>query len=349
MLADRIEHRWIAAFERSIGLCRPEPGTPVAVLAETQSRELNVHLTELALFRLGCTPFRVTVPSPSQTAPMPVRSTGASQAIQGLEPVLAALTACDLVVDCTVEGLLHAPELPRILQSGTRILMVSNEHPDALERLLPDEELTPKVKAAAKLARGARMMSVVSRAGTNLSVVMDGAPTVGVWGYTEKPGTIAHWPGGIVVSFPKAGSVNGTLVLDRGDINLTFKRYLTDPVTLTIEDDYVVEVTGEGADAEMMRRTFAAWGDREAYAVSHVGWGMNPAARYEALAMYDQRDTNGTEQRAFAGNFLFSTGANEFAGRYTMGHFDIPVRGCSISLDGRDVVRDGDMVWEAFA
>lgn len=29
---------------------------------------------------------------------------------------------------------------------------------------------------------------------------------------------------------------------------------------------------------------------------------------------------------AFAGNFLFSTGANEFARRFTDGHFDLPVR-----------------------
>jgi hypothetical protein len=30
--------------------------------------------------------------------------------------------------------------------------------------------------------------------------------------------------------------------------------------------------------------------------------------------------------RAVAGNFLFSTGANEFAGRYTAGHFDSTCR-----------------------
>ena len=80
-----------------------------------------------------------------------------------------------------------------------------------------------------------------------------------------------------------------------------------------------------------MRSYLAAWGDREAYAVSHVGFGMNPNARYEALAMYDQRDFNGTELRAVAGNFLFSTGANEFAGRYTAGHFDIPVMRTTIT------------------
>ena len=52
--------------------------------------------------------------------------------------------------------------------------------------------------------------------------------------------------------------------------------------------------------------------------------------------MYDQRDTNGTEMRAVAGNFLFSTGANEFAGRYTAGHFDIPVMRTTIAVDDTD-------------
>jgi 2,5-dihydroxypyridine 5,6-dioxygenase len=59
--------------------------------------------------------------------------------------------------------------------------------------------------------------------------------------------------------------------------------------------------------------------------------------------MYDRRDTNGTELRAVAGNFLFSTGANEFAGRYTAGHFDIPVMGTTIAVDGIEVVRAGEL------
>src|SRR5204862_7866606 len=192
-------------------------------------------------------------------------------------------------------------ETPAILKGGARILVISNEHPEALERMAPDSALEPRVRAAAKLLRGSKRMTVLSPGGSNLDVDMAGAPTVGIWGWTEKPGTLAHWPGGLVVSFPKAGAVNGTLVLDRGDVNLTFKRYLQSTIRLTLEDDYVTRIEGDGADAEMMRGYFAAWGDREAYAVSHVGFGMNPKARYEALAMYDQRDTNGTEIRAVAG------------------------------------------------
>jgi 2,5-dihydroxypyridine 5,6-dioxygenase len=56
---------------------------------------------------------------------------------------------------------------------------------------------------------------------------------------------------------------------------------------------------------------------------------------------------NGTEARAFAGGFLYSTGANEVAGRFTAGHFDLPMRRCTITLDGKPVVREGELVVEA--
>ena len=184
-------------------------------------------------------------------------------------------------------------------------------------------------------------MQVRSAAGTDLSIDLGGARVGGVWGFTSKPGTLTHWPGGLVLAFPAAGSVNGSLVLDRGDVNLTFKRYLQDAVRLTIADDHVTAVIGDSPDAEMMRGHFAAWGERAAYAVSHVGWGLNRRARWDAMAFYDRSDFNGTELRAFAGNFLYSTGANEVAGRYTLGHFDLPLRGCTVELDGVAVVREG--------
>jgi 2,5-dihydroxypyridine 5,6-dioxygenase len=341
MFADRIEGKWIDAFCEVIERCGVKKGDTTAILSETQSRQLNVHLAELALLRLGARPFHVVMPTPRNRHPVPVRSTGASEAIGKLGPVVAALAQAGFVVDCTIEGLMHAPETPEILKAGARILVISNEHPEALERMTPDSALEKAVRAATKMLRAAKRMTVASAAGTEIDIDMTGASTVGVFGWTHRPGTLAHWPGGIVASFPRSGTVNGTLVLDRGDINLTFKRYLEAPVRLTLEADYVTRVEGDGADAAMMRDYLAAWGEREAYAVSHIGFGLNHKARYEALAMYDRRDTNGTELRAVAGNFLFSTGANEFAGRYTAGHFDIPVMRTTIGVDGVEVIRAG--------
>jgi 2,5-dihydroxypyridine 5,6-dioxygenase len=63
MLRDRIEAKWIDAFVRVFALCKVQPGEACAILSETQSRRLNVHLAELALARLGATAFHVVVPS----------------------------------------------------------------------------------------------------------------------------------------------------------------------------------------------------------------------------------------------------------------------------------------------
>ena len=341
MMQERIEAKWIRAFEAVFGLCAVEPGDPVAILSETQSRAINVQLAELALCAMGAKPFHLVLPTPPQSAPVPVRSTGATDAVQGLAPVIEALGASALFVDCTVEGMLHAPELPQILQRGTRGLMVSNEHPEALERLAPDPSLEGRVKTGIRMLRAASEMHIASDGGTDLTIGLDGAAAGGGWGFTKRPGTMTHWPGGLCLCFPAAGSVNGTLVLDRGDVNLTLKRYMEAPVTLTIADDYVTDIAGDNLDADLFRAYIAAWGDREAYAVSHVGWGMNPAARWESMALYDKTDFNGTELRAFAGNFLYSTGANEVAGRHTLGHFDLPLRHCTVSLDGQTVVDRG--------
>src|SRR5262249_53823548 len=207
MLADRIEAKWIDAFCEIFERCAVKAGDIAAILSETQSRALNVHLAELALLRMGARPFHLTVPTPRNRHVVPVRSTGASEAIQRLAPVVTALQQSGFVVDCTIEGLMHAVETPKILKAGARILVISNEHPEALERMVPDPALEKRVRAAAKMLRGTKRMRVTSNAGTALEVDMTGASTVGVWGWTDKPGTLAHWPGGIVVSFPKNSSV----------------------------------------------------------------------------------------------------------------------------------------------
>lgn len=343
MLTDLIESRWIHAFAKVFELCKMHKQESIIILSESQSRPVNVHLTELALGQLGLSYFNIKVPTPKDLPGPIIRSSGASIALNGQDKVVAALQACDVVIDLTVEGLMHAPQTASILKSGSRILNISNEHPDILSRLVPTPDLKEQAKDAIQRCRSAKQMTVRSQAGTDLSVSMSGAATVGVWGWTDKPGTLAHWPGGIIVSFPKAGSVNGRMVYQPGDMNLTFKRYFDSNVELTLENDYVTNILGLGTDASLIRDYFASFGEPEAYATSHVGWGFNQAARYEALTMYDKQDINCTELRAVAGNFLYSTGANEFAGRFTRGHFDLPMMQCDIALDGELVVEQGKL------
>ena len=342
MLQERVEGKWLAAFRRVLALNGIGKGTQVAILSETQSRPVLVHLCELAAFDLGAEFCMIQMPTPPQTAPVPVKSTGTSWAIAGNRAVIEALKLVEVIVDCTVEGIIHAPEWPEIEEAGrTRLLVITNEHPEILERTEPKAEHGPKVQLGIQMLREASEMRVTSALGTDLTVDLRGAPCGGTAGFGTTPGSVAHWPGGLCLAFPGKGAVNGRIVMGVGDMNLTFKTCLTSVVDFTIEDDFVTAIKGEGLDALHLREYLEAWEDRNAYGMSHVGWGMNPGARWVSAAMYDKRDMQAVEFRALAGSFLWSTGANQYAGRYTLGHFDLPMRNCTIALDGKVVVKDG--------
>jgi 2,5-dihydroxypyridine 5,6-dioxygenase len=340
------EWRWIEVFSHHLRACALSHGEVVAVLSESASRPELVETSRIAAQMLGGRVYDVVVPTPANAGPVALRSTGASVALAGNRGAIAGLAAADLVIDCTVEGLLHAPELGEILGAGARVLMISNEHPENFERYAEDPTLGARVAHGVALLEAAAEMRVTSTAGTDLTARLGGAFRAGSSGAATEPGTIAHWPGGLCLAFPAAHCVEGVVVLAPGDINLTFKTYVRDVVTLRIEDDHVVAIEGDGLDAELFRSYLAAFGDRESYAVSHVGFGMNRSARWDYLELYDKAGINGTEARSFAGNFLFSTGANENAGRYTAGHFDLPMRDCTIALDGQVIVDRGALLGE---
>lgn len=344
-----LEPKWITCFEDFLRLSGVGEGDLIGVLAESQSRPVLVELTEHALDRIGARAFRVTVASPPLQDPLPVRSTGATYAYDNFPEVMQSLGACSLVVDCTVEGLLHSKARQALLGAGGRVLMISNEHPEVLERCKPDPIVHEQsLKALALLDAGATMR-VTSPAGTDLTVDISDAPSRGGGGILGPDDKIAYWPAGLCLCFPLPNTTNGTVVLDVGDLNLTFKRYIESPVRLTIENDRVTSIDGDGLDATLMRSYYEGWDDPNAYAVSHVGWGLNPGARWDSLTMYDKDDINGTEMRAIAGSFLFSTGANEFADRFTNCHFDLPMRNCTVSVDDVIVVDEGRLVTSVLA
>jgi 2,5-dihydroxypyridine 5,6-dioxygenase len=341
MLQERIEGKWLACFRRVFALNGIGQRTRVALISETQSRPVLVHLSELALYDLGSDFCMIKMPSPPQTAPVPVKGTGTSLAIQHNRAAIEAMKQCEIIVDCTVEGMIHSPEWPEIENTGARILVVTNEHPEILERTEPKAELGPKITIGTQMLREAKEMRVTSKAGTDLVIDLRGAPCGGTPGFGTNPGHVAHWPGGLCLAFPGPNTVNGRIVMDVGDMNLTFKTYLSSRIDFTVENDFVTAIKGDGLDAELFREYMAAWEDPLAYGFSHVGWGMNPQARWVSGALYDKRDMQAVEFRAFAGNFLWSTGANQYAGRFTQGHFDLPMRKCTIALDGRVIVKEG--------
>ncbi|MCI1837669.1 MAG: 2,5-dihydroxypyridine 5,6-dioxygenase, partial [Achromobacter ruhlandii] len=237
--------------------------------------------------------------------------------------------------------LLFSPEQHEILQGGTKILLAV-EPPEILCRLVPTEADRARVRAAAARIAEARQMRITSQAGTDLQCRLGSFPAISEYGFVDEPGRWDHWPSGFVLTWPDEGHSNGQVVLDRGDILLPMKDYVTDPITLTVERGYVTRIQG-GLQAEVLRDYMASYEDPEAYAVSHIGWGLQPRAHWSMLGHYGKETHIGMDARAFEGNFLWSMGPNNEAGgqRTTACHIDIPMRHCTVMLDDRAVVIDG--------
>jgi 2,5-dihydroxypyridine 5,6-dioxygenase len=100
---------------------------------------------------------------------------------------------------------------------------------------------------------------------------------VSEYGFVDEPGRWDHWPSGFVLTWPNEGQSNGRILLDRGDILLPQKSYVVEPVQLTIVNGYCTAIEG-GVDADLLADYMASFNDPEAYALSHIGWGLQPRA-----------------------------------------------------------------------
>jgi 2,5-dihydroxypyridine 5,6-dioxygenase len=262
--------------------------------------------------------------------------------LTGNHAAIAALKKSDLVLDLMT--LLFSPEQADILEGGGKILLAV-EPPEVLVRMLPSLEDKAMVGEVAKLLRSAKEMRVTSKAGTDLRLPIGEFPVVQEYGFVDEPGRWDHWPSGFGFTFPNEGQASGRVVLDRGDILLPMKSYISSAIEMKVENGYVTSIQGE-VDADLLNDYMATFDDKEAYAISHIGWGTQKRARWSTLGLYDREQTIGMDARAYEGNFLFSMGPNIEAGgsRVTACHIDIPMRNCTVSLDNREVVHEGRLV-----
>ncbi|MFG2500912.1 hypothetical protein ACGFSB_22210 [Streptomyces sp. NPDC048441] len=327
------------AFTRELRLCKLREGEHVVVLSEPGSRGDYVAAAFGAAKACGAHVIAATVPGGSP-APMPSTHTGAGP---GLVSVLNDSTAqdllksADLVVDITREGFIHAPVQQEILRAGTRIIFVCDA-PDVLIRNLPKEADKDEVLEGVQLLKRSSVMRVTSDAGTDLTIQLAGSKPEFQCGFADDPGRWDHWPSTMVLCWPEIS--DGQIVLAEGDILLPFKEYVRQPVTLQISGGQIEKVSG-GAEAELLNTFFEDADDQWARSLSHMGWGLMRTADWFATAMYGKDDLMGMDARAFAGNFLWSTGPHPVLGRESYAHLDIAMRGCTVRVDDTEVVTGG--------
>ena len=338
------DYEMVKAWQQVLTLSKLQAGQTVTVLTSAATHPQTLTTALIATQAMGAIVNRLDLPPVNGERALSRDSLAylGTTPLTGNKAAIAALKESDLVLDLMT--LLFSPEQHEILATGTKILLAV-EPPEVLARLVPTEADRARVKAAAARIGAAREMSVVSEAGTDLRCPLGEFPAISEYGFVDEPGRWDHWPSGFVLTWPNEGGANGKIVIDVGDILLPQKLYVRSAIEQTVENGYATRIDG-GVDAELLREYVASFKDPEAYAISHIGWGLQPRAHWTTLGLYDREATIGMDARAYEGNFLFSLGPNNEAGgnRTTTCHIDIPLRACTVRLDGEDVVRQGKVL-----
>ena len=330
-------------FAKEMKLCGVKPGEAVVVLTADDEWQENANAFMAAAQSLGANTFNLNVRRGQQNA----------VGVQGRHPVagnelaMRTLKSADMVIDMV--GLLFSREQAEIQAAGVRILRVMEPF-HVLKQMFPTEDLRRRVEYAKGMLEQARELRFTSDAGTDVTYQLGQYPVISEYGYTDEPGRWDHFPSGFSFTQGNDGGVNGTVVLQPGDILCAFKRYVESPVTLQIKDGNVVDISGAGVDAHLIDSYIKSFNDDRAYAISHIGWGLNEKARWYQFSVTRQLPAEHVMNAlAFYGNVLFSLGPNLEVGgsNDTACHLDLPMRRCSLWLDGTQILDSGEVVHPA--
>jgi 2,5-dihydroxypyridine 5,6-dioxygenase len=333
-----------ALFAKQFRLCNVKAGEAIVIITDLNSPREYVAAAFAAADELEAHIYEMCTNTLSSWVKLGQETVGE------IKGTLDALRAADLLV-C-----LHLPLFTKWLREvrngGTRVLSV-RDTPDMLEQLMAPRGLKEAIVHAGDRLRKAKEMRVLSDAGTDLRVSLGEYPTMIQYGYADERGRFDHWGAGHVHTFPNEGTANGTVVVQPGDcVVLPYCRYVHDQVRIEIRDGFIRQIEG-GLDAKLMRDWLEdnrrTPDDMDGHAISHLGWGLNPQARWDNVALRgDDPENHRAALRTFPGNFLFSTGPNTEGGgkRATRGHYDVPMRDCTVLLDNDVVIDRGRVVDE---
>jgi len=326
----------VELFKKELELCQLKPTETMAVLTSGDTLADYAKAFLAAASELGANAFELKLPAAKSG---PDGSFGITPLTDN-HVAMECLKKADLVIDLVL--MLFSKEQLELQESGVRILLVVEPF-DVIKRMFPKEGDKERVLYATNLLKNAKELRFTNPVGTDVTYQLGQYPILTEYGFADEPGRWDHLPSCFAAATSNDGGVNGVVVLDKGDIFFPFNRYFQEPVHLTIKDGYVTNIEG-GFDAMLMKDYMESFQDPRAYAVSHIGWGLNERAKWHSLAFDDQ--VFGMDGRAFYGNVLFSLGPNsELGGKNdTPCHLDLPMKNCTLYLDGKLIVKDGDIV-----
>jgi aminopeptidase len=254
----------------------------------------------------------------------------------GVEPpesVAAAMLEADVLLVPTVQSLSHTAARRAATDAGTRAATLPGVTEEMLARVMSADmdELRRRGRVLADLLTAGGEAHVTSADGSDLTLTIEGRAGIPDAGELGEPGAFGNLPCGEGFISPHHDSGSGKLVVDGVIASIGIPE---EPVELTVEHGQLVGATGEMGE-ELMRQLTAAGPDGTR--VAELGIGTNEKAILTGELLEDEK-LLGTVHVAF--------GASAGIGGEIQVpvHLDCVVMKPTLTIDGREVVRDGKLL-----
>ncbi len=258
------------------------------------------------------------------------------RASHGAEPpasVAAAMSAADVVICPTNQSLSHTEARRLATEAGVRIASMPTATEDLVARVMAADVdgLRRRGTAIADILTAGAEAHVTDANGSDLRIGLGDREAIPDAGDLSAPGAFGNLPCGEGFIAPIEGTAEGRLVVDGTIASLGLVKA---PVELTVEGGNLVEATGPEGERLLEQLTVHGAGGTN---VAELGIGTNECATATVNILEDEK-IQGTCHVAF--------GASAAIGGTVQVpvHIDCVVMRPDVAVDGKQVVRAGELV-----
>jgi leucyl aminopeptidase (aminopeptidase T) len=256
-----------------------------------------------------------------------------SHAAEPPGPVAAAMRAADVVLAPTVQSLSHTAARKAASEAGARIATLPGVTEEMLARVMSADmaELRRRGAAVAAILDAGAEATITCANGSDLRLGLEGRTAIPDAGELTAPGAFGNLPCGEGFISPDDRASAGRLVVDGTIAGVGIP---AEPVTMDVEDGRLTNASGrEGA---ALLELLTAHGD-EGATVAELGVGTNERAILTGNVLEDEK-LLGTVHVAFGASAAIG-------GRIQVPvHLDCVVMRPTLTVDGTEVVRDGELL-----
>ncbi|HWA54473.1 MAG TPA: aminopeptidase [Solirubrobacterales bacterium] len=297
---------------------RVEPGEEVLVICNPVTEEIGALM-------------RIEAEGDGAFATLAVISELESNGAEPPTPVAAAMLASHVVIAPTIQSLSHTYARRAANQAGARIATLPGVTEDMLARLMNADmgELRRRGAALAVLLRSGQEARITCEHGSDLRIGLEDRVPIADAGVLDAPGAFGNLPCGEAFIAPSGGE--GTLVVDG---SIAGVGEVETPVELTVRDGHLTEATGpEGAALMELLTKHGEDGTN----IAELGIGTNEEATLTGNILEDEKIL-GTAHVAFGASAAIG-------GKVQVPvHLDCVVLEPSIEVDGKEIVRAGELL-----